>query len=182
MIVGLAVGLLAGAIAMVRGGRMPSLLATEFLFLPILFMAFAVQLGFEIWDPDSLSPSGQLVMIVATSAAVAVFLFLNRQLPGTILAGVGLLLNVVVIAANGSMPVSIDAARVAGITESLDSGVQHEPMTEDSLLPWLADIIPIPDTKLVISIGDVVLGAGIGVLVYNRALATETQEARRASG
>ena len=161
---------------MVRGGRMSALLATNFLFLPVLFAAFAIQLGFEIWDPETLSATGRLVVVVATSAGVAVFLFLNRQLPGTVLAGAGLLLNVLVIAANGAMPVSPDAARVAGITEALDSGVQHEPMTDESLLPLLADIIPIPDTKLVISIGDVILGAGIGVLVYSRAMSEETDE------
>lgn len=161
---------------MVRGGRLSALLATNFLFLPVLFAAFAVQLGFEIWDPETLSTNGRLVVVVATSAGVAVFLFLNRQLPGTVLAGVGLLLNVLVIAANGAMPVSPDAARVAGITEALDSGIQHEPLTDDSRLPWLADIIPVPDTKLVISLGDVVLGAGIGVLVYSRSMSEETDE------
>lgn len=176
MIVGVAVGILAGAIAMVRGGRLSAVLATNFLFLPVLFAAFAIQLGFEIWDPDTLSAAGRLVVVVATSAGVAVFLFLNRHLPGTVLAGAGLLLNVVVIAANGAMPVSVEAARVAGITEALDAGVQHEPMNDDSRLPLLADIIPIPDSKLVISVGDVVLAAGMGVLVYSRAMSEDTDE------
>lgn len=84
-----------------------------------------------------------------------------------LLAAVGVALNVVVVTANGGyMPQSlaarqtITAAPIA--TDRLSSVV---PLTGESRLPWLADIIPQPSwTPManVLSIGDLLLAAGIG--------------------
>jgi hypothetical protein len=76
---------------------------------------------------------------------------------------------VIVIAANGAMPVSPDAARVAD-TEITIEGIGHEPITDDTVLPWLADVIPLPGLRFVVSPGDVVLALGIGRLAYVQAL------------
>jgi len=46
------------------------------------------------------------------------------------------------------------------------------------VMPWIADVIPIPGLKMVLSIGDFVLAAGIGRLVYKRTVADESGERR----
>jgi Family of unknown function (DUF5317) len=65
------------------------------------------------------------------------------------------------------MPVSIDAARVAGIEPGayLRSAVKHREMLPGTPLGLLGDVIPIPFLRTVVSIGDVVLSAGIFRLV-----------------
>jgi hypothetical protein len=108
-----------------------------------------------------------------TNAAIVVFLVLNRHLPGMLLAGLGLAMNVVVIFTNGAMPVSLVAADIAGVETSLTEGIGHEPMTSGTVLPWLGDVIPLPGLGVVISAGDVVLAAGLATLAYRRAFATE---------
>ena len=169
VIVGLVVGALGAAIAIARGGSLRALAETTFRWTWVLFLSLVVQIVFEFWSPEWLSEQGQLVVVLATNAGVAVFLILNRALPGTVLAGIGLLMNVTVMALNGAMPVSEDAARLAGISEPLDVGIQHEPTTEETRLVWLADVIPLPAVHLVLSAGDVVLATGIGRLAYKRA-------------
>jgi hypothetical protein len=87
----------------------------------------------------------------------------------------GLALNLVVIVANQAMPVSESAARAAG-TDFLtdDRHVAHglhlrnEVLDENTVFPWLSDVIPLPIVKQVASFGDVVIGLGIALLVYKR--------------
>jgi hypothetical protein len=91
----------------------------------------------------------------------------GRARQAWLLAAVGVALNVVVVTANGGyMPQSLAARQIITAapiaTDRLSSVV---PLTEDSRLPWLADIIPQPSwTPManVLSIGDLLLAAGIG--------------------
>jgi hypothetical protein len=113
-------------------------------------------------------------VLVATNLAIVLFMVLNPKQPGMILAAVGLLMNLVVIAANGAMPVSDYVFEVMDVDESaLDSaGFKHERMTGDTVLPWLGDVVPIPPLREVWSIGDFVLAGGIGYFVWKRTLAS----------
>jgi hypothetical protein len=175
MIIGLAVAVLAAAFAKLRGGSLRSIAETEFRWTWLVFVGFIVQFGMDLWDPDSLSESGSTLVLVWTNAAIVVFLVLNRHLPGMLLAGVGLAANLVVIVANGAMPVSLEAARIAGIGTSLTQGIGHEPMTSATTLSWLGDVIPLPGLGLVISPGDIVLAGGLAWLAYSRAFAGVTE-------
>jgi hypothetical protein len=77
-------------------------------------------------------------------------LFLNRHLWGMRVAAVGVLLNFLVIAANGgSMPVDRDLAVRAGnrtLVQLLDSPayVSHKPIHAGTRLRPLADVLPLP--------------------------------------
>ena len=174
----LLLAVVAAVYGLVRGGSLESLARTDFRFVWVLFAGLFVQVAFDLWDPDWLSETGDLVVLLTTHVAVAAFLALNRHLPGMWLAAGGLLLNVLVIGVNGGMPVSLEAAEVAGISDFSAWGIKHEPLTDDTLLPWIADVIPVPGFKKLISIGDVVLAAGIGWLVYRRTLEVEPNEDR----
>jgi len=165
----LIVAVLAALYGLVRGGSLDSLAATHFRFLWLLFAGLLVQLVFDLWVPHWLSETQGLLVLLGTNVVVAGFLALNSQLPGMLIAAAGLVLNVLVISVNGAMPVSIDAAEVAGFTGPLPAwGIKHEALTDATVLPWMADVIPIPGLRKLLSVGDLVLAAGIGRLVYKR--------------
>lgn len=155
--------------ALLRGGSLESLANTRFRMPWLLFAGLGVQLAADLSAPAWLEGAGGVAVIIATNLAVATFLFLNRSYAGTGLAAIGLLLNVLVISANGAMPVNPRAVRDADITESIeDASIKHEIMDEDTVLPWLGDTIGIPYIRELLSLGDVVLALGIARLVYSR--------------
>ena len=166
------VAVVAALYGLVRGGSLDGLAKTQFRYVWVLIVGLVVQVVFDIWDPSWLGETGDLVVLLATYVAVATFLALNRQLPGTWLAAAGMLLNVVVIAANGGMPVSESAAELAGL-DLPALGIKHEVLGPDTVFPWIADVIPLPGLKKIISAGDVLLATGIGYLVYRRTLDEE---------
>jgi hypothetical protein len=175
---------LAAAIAALRGGSFEELARTDFRWVPVLIAALVAQVGFDIWDPAWLSDTGGLAVILITNALVAVFLGRNWKLPGMGLAAGGMALNVVVITANGAMPVSLRAAEIAGLQgPPREPGMKHEVLTDDTLLPWLADVIPLPVLERLISVGDVLLALGIAWLVYARMMEGRSEKVRpEASG
>jgi hypothetical protein len=77
-------------------------------------------------------------------------------------AGVGM--NVLVVATNGGMPVDSRALAAVGragtdVTEGFL--YKHVPMTGETRLAWLADRIPVPIQRNVISAGDVLMALAI---------------------
>jgi hypothetical protein len=87
----------------------------------------------------------------------------------TMLAGMGLVLNVLVIGFNGAMPVAEEASESAGIKRSLEqAGLKHELLDSETALPWLGDVLPIPIFREVLSVGDILLASGIAYLIYAR--------------
>lgn len=181
MIIALLVAVLATVAALFRGGSLDNLATTELRWLPLLFGALVVQAAVDLSDPAWLGDTGGLVVLLATNLVVVAFLALNRHLPGMQLAALGLFLNVLVIASNGAMPVSESAAATVGLADELqDPGVKHEVLDSDTKLGFLGDIIPIPVLNKLISVGDVVLAVGIGLLSYKRTLG-EPSEAREAA-
>lgn len=160
---------LIGGLAVARGGSLTALAKTKLRWAWLLLVGFAMQIGFDLWSPEWLDGDGELAVLLVSNALVAMFVLANRHLAGMLLAGLGLALNVAVIAANGAMPVSERAAEDAGVGKSLDdAGLKHERMTDDTLVPWLGDVIGVPVLEEVLSIGDIVLTLGIVRLVYAR--------------
>lgn len=166
----------AALLGLARGGSLERLANTNFRWVPLLFLALIVQLGFDLWDPEWLNDAGDIAVLVASQAVVALFLAVNWKLPGMALAAFGFTLNVLVIAANGAMPISDEAARAAGLKNFDEFGIKHERLDDDTAVSWLADVIPLPGTGKIISAGDIFLAAGIGWLVYRRT--TEAEEGR----
>ena len=166
LIVAIVGGCLVGLAA---GGSLERLASTTFRWTPLLFVGLGGQILFQNWSPDALTSEMKLTILLASNALVAGFLVLNRRLPGTLLAAIGLALNVVVIGVNGAMPVSAAAAEAVGIDEMpQEGGFKHEPLDAQTRLPLLADALAIPLTRTVYSLGDVYLALGIGYLVFSQ--------------
>jgi len=114
----------------------------------------AAQIAYFIW--------------LATFPCMIATVWLNRDAPGMALLGVGLFLNLIVIAANGGMPVFAQAAAMAkpgAAALVMPAGdFVHVLGTESTRLPWLADIMPLPGPgalQLVPSPGDLLPYSGI---------------------
>lgn len=183
MLLALLLAMIAVGVAVARGGSLDSLARTKFRWTWILFLGLAVQIFFEIWTPEGFPASARFALTLVTITAVLLFLVANRQLPGALIAAVGLALNVLVISVNGAMPVSLRAARVAGVNfDSFNQvGIRHEIADSATRLPWFADVLAIPHTHNIFSFGDVVLAAGLAILAYRCTLKGAEEEAPRPS-
>nr|MDT0665237.1 DUF5317 family protein [Micromonospora sp. DSM 115978] len=121
--------------------------------------------------------------IVATML-MALFAASNSRLPGLSLLLAGLALNAIVITANGGqMPVTTSDAQRAGVSAADladDRLVELDP--PNPALRVATDVIPVPlpVTPAVVSVGDVLVAAGVGLFGAVAPLrARRTLEARR---
>ncbi len=165
MVLVVVVLLVALGVGRLAGGSLARLGALPLRSRRLLALAVAAQLlGVVIGGPAH--PVG----LALSAGLVVAFLARNRTVRGTGLVALGLLANALVVGANGAMPVSGAAAARAGIgTSSLIAGAdpRHLLLDEQTRLPWLADVVPVPlpVLPLVVSPGDVLLAAGAGQLV-----------------
>lgn len=118
--------------------------------------------------------------LVASAVLVAAFLAVNRGLRGTGLVALGLLLNALVVGANGAMPVSREASARAGVSiQPLLTGadLRHELADRRTRLAWLGDVVPVPLPLRaeVVSPGDVLVAAGLAQLVVAGMLARRSR-------
>lgn len=161
-----------------RGGTMTNLSELPFRSARLLLAAVVVQLLGASAEGLGLPRPGLLYVLgmVGSAALVTVFVARNRALPGMALIVLGFVLNAIVVTANGAMPVDPKAAERVGIDtirlyQNVDA--KHELADSATRLRFLADVIPVPlpwpfeRGSNVVSIGDVVLAAGIGVLLVN---------------
>jgi hypothetical protein len=162
--------LLAGVVVgVLRGGSLENINRVRFRLPWLVFLGLALQLGAEAaagrFPGIQRGVVGPLVLAISY-AFVGTFVVLNFRFPGALLIGMGLLLNLSVILANGAMPVSLWAVKVSGshAVTHLQNSVKHQAMGRGTRLGFLGDIIPVPPLGIV-SVGDVVLGAGVFILV-----------------
>jgi uncharacterized protein DUF5317 len=110
-----------------------------------------------------------LAVLVGSYGLLVAFAWVNRRLPALWLVMIGLVLNILVIGMNGGMPVSASALETAGAGAEglLGAGTaKHHLMGPGDSLTPLGDVIGIPSpVGAVISIGDVLLYAGVAALV-----------------
>ena len=150
---------------LVARGRWPRLRAVR-----LLVVTGVVQLVVAVAWSDSGWARGAALAV--TGVLVGIFLYANRRAPGVLLIAGGLLANLVVIAVNAAMPVSVGAAEAAGLSRAelrLAEDPTREPLTAETTLGLLADRIPVglPVWPQVISAGDVLVAAGIGLLLVS---------------
>ena len=161
-------GLLAG---LARGGKIGNVTVARFRLAYLVFAGLAIQVGAEFYaafgDRNLRNDGRGIAILVFSYALLIVFVLANLRLPGIVLIGLGLGLNLAVIVPNGGMPVSLKSANAAGFDPSgyLGSAVKHRELNESTRLGFLGDVIPLPLLRKVISPGDIVQGLGIFLLV-----------------
>lgn len=160
-------------VALLCGGKLRDLERVEIRHLWIFPTALVLMLLIEYcayrqWLPAPLAFLAQPGVYLVT----VIGLVLNRHIRGTLLLALGTFLNFLVIAANGGyMPVSAEAVSAAGLKmDDLASlNLRHTVMTEQTRLPWLADIIPVPwphAFRNVGSVGDLIVMAAMVYVVW----------------
>lgn len=155
-------GLLLGRLT---GGRVRMLAALRLQRPGLVLAALGAQAAGTLGG-GPLRPLG----LVASAGLAGLFLAANRSLRGTALVALGLAANALVVALNGAMPVSTQAAARAGVSltavaDGADS--RHVLQTRSTRLPLLGDVVPVPLPLRpeVVSLGDVLVAAGLAQLV-----------------
>lgn len=120
---------------------------------------------------DALGAASGVVQVVAL-ALMLLLVLANWRLPGAWLIGLGIAMNLAVVAANGGhMPASVEAVRAVGQTaraEQIERDAvagKSRLMTPETPLAFLGDVVPVPPIRQVLSPGDLVLGAGAFLVV-----------------
>lgn len=137
------------------------------------------------WLPGwATARGGSLLLAVAWAAALT--WVVNACLNGDgglraalIVTGAGFSLNAAAILVNGGrMPFSVPAARAVGMPQAAVDGHApfNVPLVDGHRLSWLADLIALPGLDKVISVGDLLMIAGLaGILLFGAAPRRSTE-------
>lgn len=98
----------------------------------------------------------------------------NLREPGFVLIALGFAANLLVVTANAGMPVlSVNAELIGGTAQLVNEAVAkswlHVPVSPDTVLLWLSDVIPVPGPGVIrgmVSVGDVFLSMGLGLYIF----------------
>src|SRR6266542_3842996 len=149
------------------GGRLSALADVRARLAWILMLALGLQVVALTVPgvPESLRPLIQL----ASYPIAGVFVIANRHLPGMLLIGLGALLNLIAMSANGGgMPASAAALDKAGLPLQRDT-YANSALVRDPRLGFLGDVFAIPEPvplHNVFSVGDVTIGVGVIIAVH----------------
>ncbi len=177
-------GVLAAGVALglARGGSLRRLGEARLHLVPVVLVGVALQGAAAFTGGGSLS----LALAIASYLAVFGFALANRHRPGIALLALGAFLNLMVVTANGAMPVSHAALARAGVGDPFTGTTTrdglHEELTPDSRLRFLADVIPLRAVRHVVSPGDLALWAGMLLLAQGLAVGPRGRRVPGASG
>lgn len=154
-------------VAVVRGGRLSNLGDIRLRLWFLLPTALLMQGATVLLSNDGWTATLGSWLILLSYLPLLGVVVINRDRKGMWLAGIGVLMNFVVIAINGGMPVLEGAAVVAsGFQAGLDIGAdfKHVVLDSSTRLAFLADVIPLRlfGQGQVLSLGDVFLAVGLG--------------------
>lgn len=197
---------LAVGIGLLRGGRLSDLGGLRLKSVWLVPPALAVQL-YAIFAPAGPAPLERwplpwardyvwygwpAVLVTGSTLLLAMVVVRNLAVPGMHLVAVGMACNLLVIAANGGlMPVAPQALVEARLIEHVDAVALESKRPsakdvvlrpEDTRFAVLSDWIvtpPVPRRK-VLSFGDVVIAAGLGVVLV-KAMGDARRRARPAA-
>lgn len=150
------------------GGRLDRLAELEFRWAGLAIAGLLVQL--VLFSEAVAGVVGRdigALIYVASTAAVLVAVLRNLRLPGIALVALGAVSNLAAVVANGGvMPTTEAALATAGLTDG--PGFSNSAVVADPALAPLTDIFALPSwvpLANVFSIGDVLIGLGVVVLL-----------------
>jgi hypothetical protein len=144
--------LLSGALAFWRRPQMPR-------FWLLLAVALVPQVGNLV----GIRIPGMFFVAIAV---VGIWCIYNRDIPGTAVVAVGIGLNLLVMGFHGgSMPVRADVLRLVGVVAAPGTIlVGSKDVVIDTSALWLLSdwiILPLGATKVIVSLGDLIIVAGV---------------------
>ncbi len=153
----LASGVVLGVLAGLAVGRTwRPLAAVHVRWFPVLVVALLARVIAPLIAPLAYP------LYVTALAGTAVSAAANVRLRGAFLVAFGGALNLLVVLLNHGMPVDAGAVTTAGATMPNDA--LHVPLTNSTLVAFLADIVAVPIAHSVYSVGDFCIATG-GFLV-----------------
>ncbi len=170
MLLFLLAGVVGVTVGMTGGGRFGNLASVSLRVPALVWSALAIQVWLAATSPRPGALAGRFAMLLISYVAVGGWLALNAVAnpalrPAFGLLAVGWMMNLAAIVPNGGMPVSGAALARSGIPSEIavDEGHlgKHVPAASSTVVPWLGDVIPARPLRSVISVGDLVMCAGI---------------------
>lgn len=164
-------------------GRYERLLDARVKFVWLIFIPLGLMVLTRVLNYNHIIPFSSpfyCVTRILELVLLCLFSLANTRIPGSKLFLVGLVLNIIVIAANGMMPVSYGALVTVWGKHGLAEGLSTFPFVKQMLihsttrLVWLCDVIPLRRPFVfsagVYSVGDLVstLGAMIAIVALMR--------------
>jgi hypothetical protein len=163
-----AVALLTGGLlGLLAGGRVASLGEVTLRWWGALAAGVALQL---LAGPVGVGGRPGTTAVVGSYLCLLAFALANRALPVMPVVVAGLVLNATVILINGGMPVRADAVAAVGIDpdelDAADLGAKRHLEGPDDRLTFLGDVVPVRPLDEVVSVGDLVLAAGVAGMLF----------------
>jgi Family of unknown function (DUF5317) len=156
-----------GLLGLATGGRLASLADVPLRWWGALAAGVALQV---LAGPIGLGGRPGTTAVAGSYLCLIAFGLANRALGGMPVVIVGLLLNATVILANGGMPVRAEAVASVGLDpdelDAADLGAKRHLEGPDDQLTFLGDVLPLRPLGEVVSVGDVVLAAGVAGLLF----------------
>ncbi len=157
------------AAALLAGGHLTAIDSVPFRIAILLGAALFCQIAGVLLGYVGL-PAGPTYAVACLVSAVllGIVIRIDGGVPGAELLAAGLLLNALVMALYGNMPVSRYAVERAGAPASVATAQRHEPATSATRLRLFAEVIPVPLPLRpeVASVGDLLIAAGLAHLVF----------------
>jgi hypothetical protein len=132
----------------------------------IAVLAACVQVVVRVCIDGFPDPRVGAILWAVCSIAIAASVMSNKNLNGTPVLAVGLILNAIVVLANGGMPVLL-----AGGETALVSGF-YVPADSTGILVWMGDVIPDPSGQWLMSLGDLLIIVGASVVLTSGSVGT----------
>jgi hypothetical protein len=167
VVLAVAVGVVVG---LIRGGRFHHLAEKPFRSVGLLALGFVLQVVTEVFR---LPTTPDVIAVLVSYAALALFALRNLGLAGMGVVAVGLVLNIIPIAVNQGMPVKAAALVRSGIYSDEASihhtrfgGKRHLAGPDDHVV-FLGDTLPDWVFHEVLSFGDLTMSVGIAAVICN---------------
>ncbi|HVW32408.1 MAG TPA: DUF5317 family protein [Acidimicrobiia bacterium] len=148
-------------VALLTGGSLRQIAATEIRHPSIIGLAVGIQVALEVLHPTR-GTAGHLAsaLLVVSYVFLLLFCLANYRLRGLAVVAVGIALNGAVITVNHGMPIRAPGTAVTTTTK------HHAERPSDKLEP-LGDIILLPALRQSLSFGDLIMMVGLVDVLFH---------------
>jgi hypothetical protein len=152
---------LALGIALVTGGRLRNIAATQIRYPSVLATAVGIQLALELLHPTrGAAGLAASALLDVSYGLLVLFCVANLRLRGLAVVAVGIALNGAIITLDRGMPIRAPKAAVETTTK-------HHAERPSDRLTFLGDIILVPALRQSLSFGDLIMLVGLVDVLFH---------------